>query len=56
MNAIVSALSRDLTCAAVAAVITLIAAMSFVQSTAVPPGMHARAVVTIVAVPAGEQA
>ena len=37
MNAIVSSLYRDLTCAAAAAVISLIVGLSFVQSTAVAP-------------------
>ena len=41
MNSIVSRLSRDLTCAAAAAVITLIAGMRFIDSTAQPPGAHA---------------
>ena len=35
MNALVSNLYRDLTCAAAAVVISLVVAMSFVQSTAV---------------------
>ena len=38
MNAFVSALYRDLTCAAAAAVITVVIGLSFVQSTAVAPG------------------
>ena len=37
MNAFVSTVYRDLTCAAAAAVISLIVGMSFVQSTAVAP-------------------
>jgi hypothetical protein len=45
MNTFVSRLPRDLTCAAAAAVITLIAGLSFVDSTAQPPGMHAPRVV-----------
>jgi hypothetical protein len=41
MNAFVTALYRDVTCAAGAAVITLVIGMSFVQSTAVAPGTPA---------------
>jgi hypothetical protein len=43
MNRFVSALYRRVTCAAAAVLITLVLAASFVQSTAVPPGMHALA-------------
>jgi len=46
MNAFVSALYRDLTCAAAAAVITAVIGLSFVQSTAVAPGTQASAVAT----------
>jgi hypothetical protein len=38
MNAIVSSLYRDLTCAAAALLISLLIGASFVQSTATPPG------------------
>jgi hypothetical protein len=41
MNAIISTLYRDLTCAIAAAVITLIASLSFVQATSLPPGARA---------------
>jgi hypothetical protein len=41
MNAFLTALYRDFACAAASAVITLVLAASFVQSTSVPPGMHA---------------
>jgi len=41
MNAFVSALYRDVTCAAAAILITLIVGASFVQSTAVAPGVTA---------------
>jgi hypothetical protein len=41
MSTFISAAYRDLTCAAAAAVITLIFAASFVQSTSVPPGTAA---------------
>ena len=56
MNAFVSALCRDLTCATAAAVITLVLAVSFVQSTAVPPGARTAAIAGAVAMPVGEQA
>ena len=46
MNAFVTALYRDLTCAAAAAVITLVIGMSFVQSTAVAPGAQSHGVAT----------
>jgi hypothetical protein len=42
MNAFLSIVYRDLTCAAAAALISLIVGMSFVQSTAVAPGQSAR--------------
>ena len=46
MNAFVSTVYRDLTCAAAAALISLIVGMSFVQSTAVAPqGASSHAVV-----------
>jgi hypothetical protein len=41
MNAFVSSLSRDLTCAAAALLISLVASMSFLHSTATAPGAHA---------------
>jgi hypothetical protein len=41
MNAYVSTVFRALTCGAAAALITLILSVTFVQSTAVPPGVHA---------------
>jgi len=40
MNAFAT-LSRDLTCAAAATLITFVAALSFVDSTSVAPGTHA---------------
>jgi len=46
MNAFVTTLSRDLTCAVAATVITLVIGMSFVQSTAVAPGTQAPTVAT----------
>ena len=41
MTNFLNALYRDLTCAAAAVAITLIVSASFVESTAVAPGMHA---------------
>ena len=40
MNAYASVLYRDLTCAAAAVLISLVMAMSFVQSTTTPAGMQ----------------
>ena len=51
MNAFVSILYRDLSCAAAAAVITLVLAVSFVQSTAVTPGARAAAVAAVMTAP-----
>jgi hypothetical protein len=48
MNSFASTLYRDLTCAAAAALITLVIGLSFVQSTSVAPGHSpARAAVAI---------
>jgi hypothetical protein len=44
MNAFLSTLYRDLTCAAAAILISLVVGMSFVQSTAVAPGQSPRSV------------
>jgi len=41
MTRFVSVLYRDLTCAAASVLVTLVLAMSFVESTSVPPGAHA---------------
>jgi hypothetical protein len=46
MNAIVSSLYRDLTCAAAALLISLAMSASFVHSTATAPGAHAQVVTT----------
>ena len=43
MNAVISSLYRDLTCAAAAVLISLVIGMSFVQSTATVPGAHSPA-------------
>jgi hypothetical protein len=54
MNAFVSTLSRNLTCAAAAAVITMALAVSFVQSTSAPPFAQTAAVANTVAVQAAQ--
>ena len=41
MNTRSSTLYRDVTCGAAAALITLMLSLSFIESTAVPPGSHA---------------
>jgi hypothetical protein len=43
MNTFVSTLGRDVTCAAAAAVITLIVGATFVDATRQPPGVPAHA-------------
>jgi hypothetical protein len=43
MNSFASTLYRNVTCAAGAALITLVLSLSFLQSTSVPPGTHAGA-------------
>ena len=43
MNAFVSTLFRDATCAAAALLITWVLSVAFVQSTAEPYGVHAAA-------------
>jgi hypothetical protein len=48
MNAIISTLYRDLTCAAAALLISVVIGASFVQSTATAPGAYA-AVATVTA-------
>jgi hypothetical protein len=49
MNTLTS-LYRNLACAAAATVISVVASMSFVTSTAVPPGVHAQSTTPFVAV------
>jgi hypothetical protein len=49
MNAYISAFLRQLTCAAAAVLISVVASMSFVQSTATTPGAHAPTVTARVA-------
>jgi len=51
MNSFASAIYRDLTCGAAAALITVISGLAFVQSTSVPPGAHAGAPVVAAAAP-----
>jgi hypothetical protein len=46
MNAFISALYRDLTCAGAALLITLVVGASFVQSTAAAPAVLATVVTT----------
>jgi hypothetical protein len=41
MNTFTARLYRDVTCAAAAALITLMLSLGLVESTAVPPGAHA---------------
>jgi hypothetical protein len=40
MNTFLTTVYRDVTCAAAAALITLVLGASFVASTSLPPGMH----------------
>jgi hypothetical protein len=47
MNSFASTLYRNVTCAAAAALITLVLSLSFLQSTSVPPGTHAGATRTL---------
>jgi hypothetical protein len=56
MNAFVSNLPRDLTCAGAAAVITMVLAMSLVQSTSAPPFGQTVTTATAVAAPASQHA
>jgi len=41
MNMLATTLYRDVTCGAAAMLITAVLSLTFVQSTALPPGMHA---------------
>ena len=56
MSTFVSTLARDLACAAAAAVITMVMAVSFVQSTSAAPFGQTVAGVTVAAAPAGQHA
>ena len=49
MNAIVSSLYRDLTCAAAALLISIVIGASFVHSTATAPGTHAQVATALTA-------
>ena len=51
MTTFASTVYRDVTCAAAAALITFVVSLIFVQSTAVPPGMHAAATRTVAVQP-----
>jgi hypothetical protein len=51
MNTFVATAYRDLTCGAAAALITLILGMSFVQSTALPPGTRVASGSTVAVAP-----
>jgi hypothetical protein len=51
MNTFVATASRDLTCGAAAALITLILGMSFVESTSVAPGSRAPVGSTVAGTP-----
>jgi len=42
MNPLAATLYRDVTCGAAAILITVLLSLTFVQSTALPPGMHAQ--------------
>ena len=46
MSTFITSLYRDVTCAAAAALITLVLGVSFLQSTAVAPGTHVAAPMT----------
>jgi hypothetical protein len=50
MNTFPATLYRDLTCAAAATLITLVLSVSFLESTAYPPGVHAAPAVRFVAI------
>ena len=50
MNAFAATLYRDLTCATLATLITLVLSVSFLESTAHPPGVHAASAVRFVAI------
>ncbi len=47
MNTLANAFTRDLTCGVAATLITVVLGMSFIASTAEPPGVHARPVHTV---------
>jgi hypothetical protein len=51
MNTFTSMPSRELTCGAAAALITLLLSLTFVQSTALPPGAHRWPVVFVAVQP-----
>jgi hypothetical protein len=47
MNTFLTALYRDVACAMGAVLITLLLGLSLLQSTSVPPGMHAHSFVAL---------
>jgi hypothetical protein len=47
MNTLLTTLYRDVACGTGAVLITLLLGLSFVQSTSVPPGMHAHSFVAV---------
>jgi hypothetical protein len=47
MNTFLATLYRDVACATAAVLITLLLGLSFLQSTSVPPGMHAHSIVAV---------
>ncbi|HET7757047.1 MAG TPA: hypothetical protein VFK87_07315 [Steroidobacteraceae bacterium] len=49
MNAFVTTLYRDVTCAAGALLLTTVFGMAFIESTAVPPGARVQTSTTVVA-------
>ena len=51
MNTLVSTVYRDLACGAAAALITFVLSVTFVQSTSLPPGMHAAGTVFVAVQP-----
>jgi hypothetical protein len=50
MNTFATTLYRDLTCGAAATLITLVLSLSFLQSTSVPPGVHAAPALPLVGI------
>jgi hypothetical protein len=47
MNSFLTTLYRDVACGTAAILITLVMSAGFVQSTSVPPGMHAHSFVAV---------
>ena len=53
MNTFATTVYRDLICGAAATLITLVLSLSFLQSTARAPGVHAAPTLRLVAIPPG---